>query len=178
MHSNSRRLGFVGRLLAPWLLILLTATSAEAQLRAVDVGVGGCSFLYEPRERWPLVAGRLRFGAENAPREIALTGTWAFDPLFGATWSEFGASVLTGPRVLRGIVYAGAGYSVLTIDMGAGSGSAHGAHGLAGVRLGGNGRRSVSLEARGLLGPARRRQDTSPEPVRTLTAVLSATWRR
>ena len=169
----------IGLLILAWTAVVLTSgtTQADAQLRGVDLGLGLTSFLHDQHERWPALGGRVRLGPSEAPVEIALGGTAAFAPVWGGSWSEVAGTVMSArPSVTGRPWFWGAGYSVIQIDEGAGSGSAHGAHALFGLNLAPRARRAWSLEGRLLVGPSRERQDGGRDPVRAATVLVSHRW--
>ena len=154
------------------------AASAHAQIRGAEANVGLMAFQFDEHERWPAAGGRVRFGRMDSPVEIGIAGTVALNPVFGGSWAHVDATVLHQPLILGERVYWGAGYSLIGVDRGAGSGSGHGGHIVAGVRLRSDRRNYWSAEGRLLFGPPRVRQDGSHEPIRTATFLMSRVWRR
>jgi hypothetical protein len=179
-RSRRPRQRFIGLRSIVWTATVLglAATPAQAQIRGAELNVGIFGLLYDQHERWPAVGGRLRLGKAESRIEVGVTGTVALDPVFGGSWSELAATVLNEPGFIGGRGYWGAGYSLIDVSLGAGSGFAHGGQAVAGLRLGADSRSYWSAEGRLLIGPSRDRQDRTREPVRYVTFVVSRVWRR
>lgn len=166
-----------GLLFVVWAAIAFAMgpTQVEAQVRGVDLGLGLTAFLYEPHERYPAVGGRLRLGPPDAPVEVALSGNVAFDPVYGAGWAEVGGTALRAPSSMGGQRWFwGAGYSVIQIDGGAGSGSAQGAHVLLGLGFGPGLCKPWSLEGRALILAGCRSSSMAPDPAMGRATVVAA----
>lgn len=155
-------------------LASLGAGSTQAQIAGGDLSAGVWAFLHSEHERWPVLGGRLRFGAPTARTQVALLASLAFDPVFGGSWQELGGALLYEPGTLGGHRWSlGGGYSTLYASGGAASGFAHAAHALLGLRLGRGRESKWELVGRLLIGPSRRRDDGSREPVRYLAVAVA-----
>jgi len=156
------------------LLASLGAGSTQAQVAGGDLSAGVWVFLHSEHERWPVLGGRLRFGVPTARTQVAVLASLAFDPVFGGSWQELGGALLHEPGTLGGHWwYLGGGYSALYASDGAASGFAHTAHALLGLRLGRGRQSKWELGGRFLLGPSRRRDDGTREPVRYVIVAVA-----
>jgi hypothetical protein len=62
----------------------------QPQVAGGGVSAGLWAFLYGEHERWPMLGGRLRFGAPTARTQVTVLASLAFDPAFGGSWEELG----------------------------------------------------------------------------------------